>query len=694
MRLVRLLLLPLSFVMALAGAWHLWGHRVLPMLLARAGLHDASLARISLTTDSLHIAQFAATLVLDAGPVRIDLDDVLCRYRFSDLLRGAVTSLSMGTAEITLPAAPATKPRNALPDIAGALKRVAETRLPLEQLQIHRLLVVPTGAEGHHYPPLVVNMTAAATEKNLSLGLADTPPDTPAPLTARVTLDHHQLNGNLTAEAVVFKAFVAGIGAGSLPSRGRLTARFRFDWQRPEAQALDLLLGLSDLQQERFLAKTIQLQVDGTWAPARQVLQLAPSSQFVVNSARRDDLAVAAVQANLAGQIGLQPGGWQVQIEPASPWTVEGLVVQALPLSPLRLNVVQATVEQAADDAIKANCRFHSPQGAGILQADLEYRPGSAGRGTATLKTVGPLVLSASSNPLLLLPAAKNRPFTLTGGAVGLDLRFGWSKQGKADVRGSLSLDKGEAMMGNTPLTGIAFRQRLRLLPVVESMEPGTVEIGRLGGPVALEHLHLTTAVHRSDSGPLPSLVLARAGGELFGGRITAEHCVYDLNQSVHSCRLEIADVDLAKIVALHNTKGLEATGTVAGQLPLKLSREGISIDEGELHSINQGGIIRYQPPGGASAGSGLSAYALKALEEFRYEQFSARIGYQPEGTLIARLRLEGKSPRLETDRPVHLNINTEQNLLSLLKSIRYSQGVSPELEQEVRQHIPPSHPD
>ena len=434
--------------------------------------------------------------------------------------------------------------------------------------------------------------------------------------------------------------------------------------------------------------------MDGTWAPARQVLQLAPSSHLVVDNARQEGVRVAAVQANLAGQIRLKPGGWQVQIKPANSWTADGLVLNTLPLNPLRLDGVQATVEQGADDVIKANGRFHSPQGAGILQADLEYRPGSTGGGRATLKTVGPLVMSESSNLLLLLPSTKKRPFTLKGGAVGLDLQLRWSKQGKADVRGSLSLDNGEAMMGNAPLTGITFRQHLRFLPVLESMEPGTVEIERLGGPVALEHLRLDTAVHRSDSGPLPSLVLARASGELFGGRITAEHCVYDLNQPLHSCRLHVANVDVAKIVALQNAKGLEANGTVEGQLPLKLGRDGVSIDEGELHSINQGGIIRYQPSGGTFAESGLTAYALKALEEFRYEQFSARISYQPEGTLIAQLRLVGQSPRLDTQRPVHLNIHTEQNLLSLLKSIRYSQGLSSELEQDMRRHIPPSHPD
>ncbi len=59
----------------------------------------------------------------------------------------------------------------------------------------------------------------------------------------------------------------------------------------------------------------------------------------------------------------------------------------------------------------------------------------------------------------------------------------------------------------------------------------------------------------------------------------------------------------------------------------------------------------------------------------------------------IAQLRPWAGAPP-ETDRPVHLNIRAEQNLLSLLQSIRYSQGIPSELEQDMRRHTPRSHPD
>jgi hypothetical protein len=52
---------------------------------------------------------------------------------------------------------------------------------------------------------------------------------------------------------------------------------------------------------------------------------------------------------------------------------------------------------------------------------------------------------------------------------------------------------------------------------------------------------------------------------------------------------------------------------------------------------------------------------------------------------LTVNLKLQGTSPELETSRPVHLNINTEQNLLSLLKSLRYAEGISAKIDSKVR---------
>jgi hypothetical protein len=78
-------------------------------------------------------------------------------------------------------------------------------------------------------------------------------------------------------------------------------------------------------------------------------------------------------------------------------------------------------------------------------------------------------------------------------------------------------------------------------------------------------------------------------------------------------------------------------------------------------------------------------------LEEFHYQEFSTDVSYLADGTLTTQMHLKGTSPGLETDRPVHLNISTEQNLLSLLKSLQYSKALTSEIDQQVERKYHPS---
>jgi hypothetical protein len=110
-----------------------------------------------------------------------------------------------------------------------------------------------------------------------------------------------------------------------------------------------------------------------------------------------------------------------------------------------------------------------------------------------------------------------------------------------------------------------------------------------------------------------------------------------------------------------------------------------ITVPNGEVRSRAPGGTIHYFPPGGSAHYSTLPAYALKALEEFNYSILTATPTYSADGTLIIAIHTEGHSPPLETERPVHLNLNTEQNILSLLESLRYSNKLTDKLEQQLQ---------
>jgi hypothetical protein len=74
-------------------------------------------------------------------------------------------------------------------------------------------------------------------------------------------------------------------------------------------------------------------------------------------------------------------------------------------------------------------------------------------------------------------------------------------------------------------------------------------------------------------------------------------------------------------------------------------------------------------------------------VEDFRYNSLKTTAEYLPSGRLNLDIGLQGISPELSTTRPVHLNIHAEQNLPSLLQSLRFSKGLTDELDKRVNQH-------
>jgi hypothetical protein len=62
---------------------------------------------------------------------------------------------------------------------------------------------------------------------------------------------------------------------------------------------------------------------------------------------------------------------------------------------------------------------------------------------------------------------------------------------------------------------------------------------------------------------------------------------------------------------------------------------------------------------------------AANALRNYHFTELESDVEYKPDGQLELRLALKGKSPELNTSRPVHVNLTLEQNVLELLKSLQ-----------------------
>ncbi len=355
---------------------------------------------------------------------------------------------------------------------------------------------------------------------------------------------------------------------------------------------------------------------------------------------------------------------------------------QRVPLSDLLLHI------KADSGQIQGRAAFSIGNLPGRMETVFQHEAATAS-GRAELHTSSPVRFSRDHPLASLVP---DLPLDLDQGSLTLSAAASWSRDRPPMLQADVALTGGGGRIGEITFSGLAITERIQVLPRLKSLVPATITLKNLDTGVRANDVEARIALEPSSAGRRPALRIQRFAARLFGGRITASGLVLDPNRPDGRCTIVLHGIDLAEIIRLMQVKDLRVSGLVDGSLPVHLSREGVSIRNGELHNRPPGGVIRYTPAHkNGLAGMELTAYALKAMEDFRYNLLTARVEYRPDGQLDVALHMEGHSPKLETTRPVHLNINTEQNLLSLLKSLRYSRSLTDELDRSIQHHYSPA---
>jgi len=183
-----------------------------------------------------------------------------------------------------------------------------------------------------------------------------------------------------------------------------------------------------------------------------------------------------------------------------------------------------------------------------------------------------------------------------------------------------------------------------------------------------------------------PIVRIEKAAAELLGGRAHSEPFALDFGQDKNQLMLQLEGIGLNEIVGLEQQEGLQGTGILDGHLPIEITPAGIQVTQGKLSARAPGGTIRYLPTEKvlALAQSNASVKMLiDALSNFQYHKLDVISDYTPEGDLALQVRLEGKNPEWQSGRSVNLNLNLEENIPKLLRSLQ----VSGEITERVREH-------
>ncbi|MDQ6989943.1 MAG: YdbH domain-containing protein [Mariprofundaceae bacterium] len=185
-----------------------------------------------------------------------------------------------------------------------------------------------------------------------------------------------------------------------------------------------------------------------------------------------------------------------------------------------------------------------------------------------------------------------------------------------------------------------------------------------------------------------PQLQLSQFHIGLLGGNITAPTITIDLNKQENPFQVHIEHIDLNKIMELRQQDDIYASGSLSGKLPFRWTKQGLILVDGILKTSKKGGIIRYQPDDSVhrmAADNSSVQVILDAFGNFHYQTLQSTLNYQPNGLMLAHIRLSGSNPDFHQGQSIQLNLNIEENILQLIRSLQIAGKVGDKLDERVQ---------
>ena len=276
----------------------------------------------------------------------------------------------------------------------------------------------------------------------------------------------------------------------------------------------------------------------------------------------------------------------------------------------------------------------------------------------------------------------------LLSGSASLTGEARWNKELES-LGTSITLKNTGGSFGMAYFSGLESNFELVLYPAISGESSRfSVRVIDLGVPIT----NLTSRISLATAeGKQPVITVRALKAGMLDGSVRGNRIGIDLNRRSNSFTLAFSDISLAELVHLQQFEDIDAIGKLSGALPITIGPQGLSITKGTASAKAPGGYIRYRPKdGGELFGSSSmeTEMLLKALDDYQYEELDATMAYRPDGQLTMQLQMKGRSPGLHATRPLHLNLNLDQNILSLIESLRAVDGLNDRIDRAVKQHF------
>lgn len=278
---------------------------------------------------------------------------------------------------------------------------------------------------------------------------------------------------------------------------------------------------------------------------------------------------------------------------------------------------------------------------------------------------------------------------TVSGGTVSANATYEQPNKGAMHLAGKLVFADWSGTYDRTAwsrLNGVAkfLLNEGRIKASTPELTIAEVNPGMPVGPVRLVG-HYEAPLGQLAAG---RLTLKEAYSGALGGEVTIQPGSWDLAEAPVTFPVELNKLSLARLLQLYPTEGLAGTGILSGTVPVLFDpATGVRVERGRIDALKPGGRLQLTAERLKSLASQSEAMRLvaQALEDFRYSVLDSGIDYDKDGTLVLTLHLKGNSPEVGEGQPVVLNINLEENIPALLRSLQLSGKVSDAVTERVK---------
>lgn len=206
---------------------------------------------------------------------------------------------------------------------------------------------------------------------------------------------------------------------------------------------------------------------------------------------------------------------------------------------------------------------------------------------------------------------------------------------------------------------------------------PQTASIASIDIGIPVENI----AWQYSFDSMLKQFQLDKLNTQVLGGNVAIEHLEYQADQEQIEFPVVLSNLDLNSIVSLADYPGLQVDGLISGYLPLVLSGNKITLEEGLVGALRPGGSIRYTPADPTPSSNPSMQLVNDALSNYQYESLNTEVFYDELGDLLMQVQLRGTNPDMNAGQAINLNVNITDNIPTLLRSLQASRVITEELE-------------